>query len=415
MTDHPALLLHGPVVLDPETGTELGDTLLVDPDGTVAAVGSRADVMATLPGTDPPPREVRTTGYALPGLINMHVHLGLALPGAMSQGWDTEDDAQTVLVMADSAARTLRAGVTTARLVGESRYLDMTLRAAIRRGAVPGPRLFTAGHALCCTGGHGWEADALEADGADGFARATRLQLRAGADLVKVCISGGIAGEHEDIDTPQLTDAELAAVIDTAHAWGKQVTAHAGSSDTVRAALALGLDGVEHGYSLDEETIALMVERGTWYVPTISVSRCRDFFELHEVPQWMIDRALSAGPEHWATLQRAIAAGVRIVMGSDMPPYAPFEGTTATVREMELMQEAGMSAHEVLRSATSLPAEWLGTPGLGRLLPGSPADLVLLQDDPTADVSALRGLRAVVSGGRVVRDDHDELGAWGTT
>ena len=175
--------------------------------------------------------------------------------------------------MAGAAARTLGAGVTTVRLVGETDYLDIALRRAVEAGDVPGPRIFTACHALCCTGGHGWDADAMEADGADGFARATRLQLRAGADLVKVCISGGIAGEHEQIDTPQLTDDEMRAVIETAHAWGKQVTAHAGSSATVQAALALGLDGVEHGYSLDEETVRLMAERGTWYVPTITVSR----------------------------------------------------------------------------------------------------------------------------------------------
>lgn len=404
------VLLSGVTVVDPLAGDLEDAALLIGADGRVVALGTREEVLARVgPGEV---RQARTDGYVVPGLINMHVHLGLALPGAMSEAVDGASDAQVVLLMADAAARTLRAGVTTTRLVGESRYLDIDLRAAIERGAVPGPRIFTACHALCCTGGHGWDADGLEADGADGFARATRLQLRAGADLVKVCVSGGIAGEHESIDTPQLTEDEVRAVIETAHAWGRQVTAHAASSATVAQALRLGLDGVEHGYSLDEETVALMAAQGTWYVPTITVSRCREFYELHQVPDWMMERALGAGPEHWATLQRAIAAGVRIVMGSDMPPYAPFDGTTATVREMEFMEEAGMSARDVLASATSRAAEWLGADDLGTLSPGAWGDLLVLDEDPRESVSALRSLRAVVQGGRVVRDDRHKLTAW---
>lgn len=404
------VLLSGVTVVDPAAGDHEDAAVLIGADGRVQATGPREEVLRAAGASTA--REVQTSGYVMPGLINMHVHLGLALPGAMSDAVDGDNDAQTVLLMADAAARTLSAGVTTTRLVGESRYLDIDLRAAIRRGAVPGPRIYTACHALACTGGHGWESDALQADGADGFARATRQQLRAGADLIKVCVSGGIAGEHESIDTPQLTMDEVRAVIETAHAWGKQVTAHAASSATVLPALRLGLDGVEHGYSLDTETVELMAQQGTWYVPTITVSRCREFFELHQVPDWMMQRALDAGPEHWASLQRAIAAGVRIVMGSDMPPYAPFDGTTATVREMEFMEEAGMSATDVLAAATSRAAEWLGAPDLGTLSPGSWGDLLLLTDDPRDGISALRSLRAVVQGGRAVRDDHHELVAW---
>lgn len=404
------LLLSGVTVVDPVAGDREDASILIGTDGRVAAVGDRDEVLARTGATGF--REARTTGYVVPGLVNMHVHLGLALPGPMSEAVDAARDAQVVLLMADAAARTLQCGVTTVRLVGERNYLDMDLRAAIQRGAVPGPRIFTAGHALCCTGGHGWDADGLEADGPDGFVRATRLQIRAGADVIKVCVSGGIAGEHEAIDTPQLTAAELRAVIETAHAWGKQVTAHASSSATVRQAVELGLDGVEHGYHLDEETVALMAEHGTWYVPTITVSRCKEFFEASQVPDWMMQRALAAGPDHWATLQRAIRAGVRIVMGSDMPPYAPFDGTSATVREMEFMQEAGMSAGEVLAAATSRAAQWLGAGDLGTLGAGAQADLLLLRDDPRRDISALRSLRAVVQGGLVVRDDHHDLAPW---
>jgi imidazolonepropionase-like amidohydrolase len=378
----------------------------VGPDGRVVVVGPVDDVLAGSPGA----RVAEVDGVVTPGIVNGHAHLGLALPGPMQDVVSRSNLAELVLMMAGNAREVLHAGITTVRLVGEARFADMALRKAIGLGAVDGPRIFTAGHALCCTGGHGHDADGQEADGADGFRRATREQLRAGADLIKVCVSGGIAGEHEEIDTPQLTDDEMAAVFSVAHDWGRKVTAHAGPADVVARAIDLGLDGVEHGYSLTADVCALMAERDVWYSPTITVSRCEEFFRANHVPTWMMDRALGAGPRHWESLQHAIAAGVPIMMGTDMPPQAEFDGTTATVREMEFMAEAGMSALAVMRSATSATAAWMGVADeVGTLTPGSVADMVVLDADPLLDVSALRTLHAVVQGGRVVRDDRDSL------
>jgi imidazolonepropionase-like amidohydrolase len=314
--------------------------------------------------------------------------------------------AELVLLMADSARRTLHSGITTVRLVGETRYADFALRKAIEAGAVDGPRIFTAGHALCCTGGHGWDADGLEADGADGFRRAVREQLRAGADLIKVCISGGIAGEHEQIDTPQLTDDEMAAVLQIAHDWGRKVTAHAGPADTIERAVELGLDCVEHGYELTDELTKTMAARDVWYVPTITVSRCEQFFVDSGVPTWMMDRALAAGPRHWQSLQYALRNGVPIALGSDMPPHAPYDETTATVRELEFMVEAGMGTLDALRAATIRPAEWLGVADTqGTVEVGKRADLIALTADPTRDIAALRTLHLVLKDGAVFRDD----------
>ncbi len=340
-----------------------------------------------------------------PGLINMHQHLGLALPGPTQEASAAQGQAELVLRMADAARQTLRAGVTTARLVGERDFTDIALRSAIAAGAVDGPTLITACHALCCTGGHGHGSDAVEADGADGFRRAVREQLRAGADLIKVCISGGIAGQFEQIDTPQLTDDELAAVVETAHAWGRKVTAHAGPSGTIERAVRLGIDGVEHGYQLTVEVCELMAAQGVWYTPTISVSRCEEFYRQIGVPDWMLERALGAGPEHWSSLQRAIAAGVPIVMGTDMPAYVGFDGTTATVREMEFMAEAGMPSADVLASATTRAAECLGRNDIGALAVGARADLLVLDADPSVEISALRGIHGVIKDGMVHRDD----------
>lgn len=378
------------------------------PDGTVRAVGDAQHVLDDARSSGAP---VHDLGGAVltPGLVNMHVHLSLALPGPMQESVQGSNLAELVLLMAGNARQVLHSGITTVRLVGESRFADMALRKAIRAGAVEGPRIFTAGHALCCTGGHGHDADGQQADGADGFRRATREQLRAGADLIKVCISGGIAGEHEAIDTPQLTDDEMAAVLETAHDWGRKVTAHAGPAPVIERAVELGLDCVEHGYELTADLCATMAARGVSYVPTITVSRCEEFFRANGVPQWMIDRALGAGPRHWESLQHAIAAGVEILMGSDMPPHAPYDETTATVREMEFMVEAGMTSHAVMTSATRAATGWLGDDNLGVLAPGAAADLIVLDGDPVADVSALRSLHGVIQGGRAVRDDRGLL------
>lgn len=381
----------------------------VAPDGRVRAVGDAQHVLDDARADRVPVHDLGGA-VVVPGLVNMHVHLSLALPGPMEAAIQGANLAELVLHMAGNGRGALHAGVTSARLVGESRFADMALRKAIRNGFVDGPRIWTAGHALCCTGGHGHGADAQEADGADGFRRATREQLRAGADLIKVCISGGIAGEHEAIDTPQLTDDEMTAVIETAHDWGRKVTAHAGPAPVVERAVALGLDCVEHGYELTAELSATMAARGVSYVPTITVSRCEDFFRANGIPEWMIERALGAGPRHWESLQHAIAAGVEILMGSDMPPHADYDETSATVREMEFMADAGMSPRDVMVSATSAAARWLGAADeIGALAPGAFADLLVLDADPLADVAALRTLHTVVQGGRVVRDDRTLL------
>ncbi|QHC60911.1 amidohydrolase family protein [Rathayibacter sp. VKM Ac-2760] len=338
----------------------------------------------------------------------MHTHFSLALPGERGAQIAALDAAGTALHMADGARRALLAGITTVRCVAERGHADFALRRAIERGQAQGPRILTAGQALVCTGGHGHENDdTLECDGADGFARGVRSQVKAGADLIKVMISGGIAGEHESISTPQLSDAEMAAVLGTAHAWGRKVTAHAGPAAVIARAVELGLDCVEHGYELTPEVAAAMAAAGTHLVPTLVVTRCKAFFDELGVPEWMQARSLAAGPRHLESFRMAIDAGVPIMVGSDMPPFWYFEGTTAIVREMEHMSEQGLGPVETLRAATSTPAAWLGIEAeAGSIAVGTRADLVAVDGDPLTDTSALRGIRWVMQGGRVVRDDE---------
>jgi imidazolonepropionase-like amidohydrolase len=306
--------------------------------------------------------------------------------------------------MAANAAGTLRAGVTTVRLVGEQPYADIALRASIAAGETLGPRVLTAGPLMVSVGGHGFELPGtVEASGAEEFRRLARTQLKHGVDLLKISVSGGIAGENEAIADSQMTADEIRAVTETAHARGRKVAAHAGPAAVIRLAVEQGVDSIEHGYFLDDETTAFMAERGAWLVPTVNVSRAVAFFEKIGAPPWMIAKALAAGELHWAGLESAIRNGVRIALGTDMMPHEPFDGTSVTVRELEFMAEAGMAPLAALQAATIRAAELLGIDGdVGAVEPGLRADLIAVGTNPLDSVSALRDLRLVVANGRVV-------------
>ncbi|GIM97086.1 amidohydrolase family protein [Paractinoplanes toevensis] len=373
----------------------------------IAATGPYAEVAARARAAGPVVERDLNGAYVTPGLTNMHTHFSLSLPGP---GGDSVKDLgphDLALYMADGARRTLDCGVTTVRNVAEKDHADFALRRAINAGRVPGPRMYTAGRALVCTGGHGHESgDTMECDGPVGFRHGVRSQIKAGADLIKVMISGGIAGEHEGIATPQLFADEMAAVIETAHAWGRKVTAHAGPAEVIAAAVELGLDCVEHGYQLTPEVAARMAARGTALVPTLLVTRCKEFFDELGVPEWMQCRSLGAGPRHLESFAMAVEAGVEILLGSDMPPFWSFEGTNATVRELENLAER-LGPARALHAGTRGPIRWLGAEDdLGTVEEGRYADLIAMDDDPLDDTGAFRGVRWVMKGGVVVRDEE---------
>ncbi|MDW4571787.1 amidohydrolase family protein [Microbacterium sp. M3] len=402
-----SLALQGSMVL---TNLRLVDGDGSEPQEGLALVIEDGVIAVVVPETSPAARDGVDLGgaFVMPGLVNMHNHFSLSLPGPGGDAVSALGPHDLALYMADAARRTLLAGVTTVRCVAEKGGADFALRRAIDAGLVAGPRIRTAGRALCCTGGHGHDTDdTLECDGADGFARGVRSQISLGADLIKLMISGGIAGEHEQITTPQLTRDEMAAAISTAHSWGRRVTAHAGPAAVIAEAVELGLDCVEHGYELTPEVAALMAAHGTALVPTLVVTRAQAFFDDLGVPPWMQERSLAAGDRHLQSYRFALDAGVEVLLGSDMPPYWHFEETTAIVRELEHMQQGGLAPLDVIRAATSAPARWLGDEGrYGMLRPGHAADLIAMPGDPTAGIEALRGIDFVMRGGVVVRDDR---------
>ncbi len=420
------LALASPVPLvaqeDAQHATVLAGVNVVDLDGGPPMVGANVvirgnRIAAIEPSNEAVPAAVGVEVidadglWLIPGLMNMHVHLGLVLPGVEGAALVNETEAELALRMAEAARGSLLAGVTTIRTTGERANADLALKRAIDRGAIEGPRIFSAGEELQVTGGHGSEVGAPANDGSYEFREAARMQIRAGASWLKVSISGGIATPGGDIAGSFLTDDELLAVTDIAHRLGAKVTAHSGSPSATRDAVKAGVDGIEHGYFLTPEVFELMREHGTWLVPTIVVSQpgTLPFFERIGSPQWYLDRVEMVGVRHFQALRDAIAAGVRIALGTDQLPQEPNDGAIATVREAEYYVEAGMTPLQALRAATIEPATMLGVAHeLGSIDPGKLADMVLVEDDPTHDISALRSIVLVMKDGKVVRDQRRE-------
>ena len=346
--------------------------------------------------------------WLVPGLMNLHVHLGLRLPGAAGAALVNETDVEQVLRMAANARLSLLSGTTTLRLVGEDHGNDFPLRAAIERGEVIGPRIKTAGGVIVPTGGHG----DTEADGPYGLAHQVREQIKRGADWIKIAISGGIADTHGSISAAPMTDEEMRTLIEVAHRNGIKVTAHNGSSVAAHQAMQFGIDGFEHGYHLDESVLKEMKAKGVWLVPTIVVSQpgAREFYRKIGSPDWYLARVDSTGKDHWAMLQKAIKLGVNIALGTDQYPFEPNGGTTATVAEAELYVKAGMTPLQALQSATTQAAKLLDMEAdVGRIQPGKYADIVAVEADPVKDISALRTIDFVMKGGVVYRNDRAPL------
>ena len=345
--------------------------------------------------------------WLIPGLMNMHVHLGLILPGKMAAELANESEAALALRMAANARASLQAGVTTIRLTGDTAHADLALMRAINKGQADGPRIFSSGESLTITAGHGSKGK-RNYDGPDELVKAARTQISAGAKWIKILISGGIATAGGDLDAVLMTPEEIRAVIDAAHRFGVKVTAHSGSPTATSIAVDYGLDCVEHGYFLDRPTLKKMKEHGAWLVPTIVVSQpaTEPFFKAIGSPPWYLERRNSAGKAHWKALQMAIEEGVNIALGTDQFPHEPNDGTTATVREAQYYADAGMTPLQALRSATIEPARLLQAEDeIGSLETGKYADIVAVDSDPTEDIKALRNILLVMKGGKVYRNN----------
>ncbi len=365
--------------------------VVIDGD-RITSVGEASTAPAGAPVID----LSRYTG--LPGLIDVHTHMTYG----PTPGGGRPPAVNMVLGGQQAARRTLEAGVTTVRDMNAAEYMDVALRDLIASGAVVGPRMFVVGYGLHVTRTRtGLPPTPGTVDGPDAAMRVAREQIAAGADWVKMFGSTGSGPDVTGFQT--FTFEEMKAAAEAAHALGKRIAIHsygpAGARDAVRA----GADSVEHATDMDDETIAEMVRRGTFYVPTIDHNRyyAENGDALGFAPGYK-PRLEDFIRRNLETTRRAVKAGVRIAMGSDAI-YTMFGENT---RELGWFVKAGMTPEQALRTATTSAATLLGQEGaLGAVAPGAYADLVAVEGDPLADVDAvIHGVRWVMKGGAVVVD-----------
>jgi imidazolonepropionase-like amidohydrolase len=407
----PALLvLKAGALLDVRQGRLLPNHALLIEGDRIKAVGPTEVVLAHAPRGTPVLDLDRLT--VLPGLIDMHVHL-TANPEHAGYRALSVSVPREALHGAANAWRTLQAGFTTVRNLGASGYADVALRDAIAEGDVPGPRMLVSGPALGITGGHcdnnllapefKHKAEAV-ADGPWAARAKVREVVKYGADLIKVCATGGVLSKGDHPGTQQYTFEELQAIVEEAHKLGRKVAAHAHGAEGIKAAIRAGVDSIEHASLIDEEGLRLARERGTYLVMDIYND---DFILQHGERVGMLPEALEKerqiGQLQRENFARAVRAGVRIAFGTDAGVYP--HGDNA--KQFAYMVKYGMTPVDAIRSATIWAAELLGwSDRVGALEPGKFADLVAVEGNPLEDITLLERVTFVMRGSVVVKDNR---------
>jgi len=338
----------------------------------------------------------------IPGLINAHVHLEISGEAQTTSVFVLTTPAQRTLVAAENARKSLAAGVTSVRDLGSTPSVSIDVRDAIAAGRIPGPSVVAAGQAICTTGGHGWFMG-READGDADVRKAVREQRRGGADCIKFIATGGVLTKGAVPGIAQLSEAELRAGIEEAHAHGMTCAAHAIGANGIANALRAGIDSIEHGHLIDATGVALLIERDAYLVPTLAALRCIvDAGDAAGMPDFVVRKGREIAVHAEENLRRARAAGVRFAGGSDAG--TPFNGHDGYAYELELMQSMlGMSAAETLRAATLAGAALLGLER-GTLAVGAAADIVVLEHEIESDARPFRNPPVVIKDGTIVVD-----------
>lgn len=386
-------------------------------DAAVVLDGARVSWTGPEQNVVVPPKAhvVETQGKTImPGMIDAHVHIcNDTEPNPMSKLADTIPLTSIRGVVAARAI--LDSGFTTCRNLGSLEYADVAVKQAIEKGLVPGPRLVVSGEMVVSvgTGEDGYLRPGIQVPrsgvvcGVDEARRAVRTQIYHGADVIKLIASGRVGSNACSMPWhTEMTRDEMAAVVDEAHRWGKRVAAHAYSAQTVTDCVLAGVDSIEHGVLIDEPTMALMADRGTALVPTMTpfhnflVPGAEERF-----PDYYLERGRPMAETQRANIPSYLEYGIRIAVGSDGPNPGSLPGTTAL--ELELMVNAGMTPMQAIESATRVGAEVLGlSDDLGTLEPGKLADLVVVDGDPLSDIRILQDrerIQVIVKGGEIVR------------
>ena len=340
----------------------------------------------------------------LPGFIDSHIHICFdSSPDPMTSTL-SESQTMTTLKAAKAAKLTLLAGVTSIRDMGGKDGIDLGLRQAINSGLIPGPRMLASGKLICMTGGHGWQVG-LEVNGVDEVRKAAREQIKAGVDIVKLMATGGVLTPAVEPGSEQLTEAELKAGVEEAHKAGRKTATHAMGTKGIRNALRAGIDRIEHGVHLDEETVSLMVERDIPLIPTLSA-----LFNIENkgieagIPAFAVEKTLKVKPFHLESIRMAREAGVSIAMGTDAG--TPFNRHGDNLNELKFLTDCGFSPMEAIEAGTRIAARVLGMEKeLGTIEEGKLADLVLIEGNPLDDIEILlkrEFIRLVMKGGKQV-------------
>ncbi len=378
--------------------------------------GTIVDVEKGFAAPGPNDTVIDLSGYTvLPGLMDTHVHLDGEYSADSRLKEFVMNEADYAFDAARNAKRTLEAGFTVVRNLGDSFNVTVALREAIEDGDVPGPMILTAAKAIGSTGGHadptnGW-AQAIMGDpgpregvvnGVADARKAVRQRYKDGADWIKVTATGGVLSVAKNGSNPQFTQEELDAIVSTAADYGLRVAAHAHGAEGMKRAVLAGVASIEHGTYMTDEIMRLMKERGTCYVPTILAGQW--VAEKAEIdgffPELVRPKAAAIGPLIKDTFRRAYEAGVPIVFGTDTGVSA--HGDNA--REFGLMVEAGMPPMEAIQSATSVAARFLGIEDThGTLAAGKQADVVAVPGNPLGDIHVMERVAFVMKAGRVYK------------
>jgi len=402
------VMVHAGKLLDVRSGKTLADQAIVIEAGKIVSVSpfsqakrASGDRLIDL-----------SAATVLPGLTDAHTHLtgnpqdagpqalGISLPRATLTG-------------ARNARITLEAGFTTVRNVGAEGYSDVALRDAIDAGDVPGPRMLVSGPPLGITGGHcdenflpfdfHYSAEGV-ADGVEGVQHKVRETIKYGADLIKICATGGVLSHGDNPQASQYTLEEMKAIVADAHRLGRKVAAHAHGAQGILWASQAGVDSIEHGSYIDDAAIAEMKKDGTYLVPTLYLA---DWFLEHaeqvHVPPEMIAKGRTVMVAARKNVAHAFASGVKVAFGTDAAVYP--HGLNA--HEFAVMVKLGMSPLQSIQAATINAADLLGwSDKIGALEPGKWGDIIAVDGDPLQDVTTLEHVKFVMKGGEVVKNEY---------
>jgi imidazolonepropionase-like amidohydrolase len=386
--------------------------LLVQGD-RITAVGANVQIPAGATTID------LSQATVLPGFVDAHVHLtGHTLGDGDWQHQDlVESSAQRALLGAAHAQQTLEAGFTTVRNVGADEFTDLSLRNAINAGWVPGPRILGAGTSFGISGGHcdgsaGYQAgtpisrgtvETGAADGVEEVREAVRYNVKHGADVIKICATGGVLSPTDSVGVQQYTEEEMRAVVEAAHMAERRVAAHAHGTAGIKAAVRAGVTSIEHGSILDAEAVTLMKQRGTWLVPTLLAGfTVESLATAGRLPPAIAAKALAIAPRMHNSFRMAVEGGVKIALGTDAGVMR--HGTNG--REFGLMVRYGMTPMQAIVAGTSGGATLLGLEReIGTIAVGKRADIVAVSGNPLDNIQILQNVQFVMKDGRVFKRD----------